>query len=144
MLAQPYQRLMTLGLVFSCGRGGWVVVAFAIATFETGTNRCWASRESPCGRCLRGSSCLEAVGSVLAWRMAYWVNLEIHGFPAAPWNRLFIWVLPIVIMAIWSFVINARAIKMEFSTHQGGGVGELPDGLHDREGRHGRSMAGTA
>ena len=151
MLAQPYQRLMTLGLVFlSLGflvllRAGWVtketildlgtvfrvVVAFAIATFETGMP---IEADHP----VRGISGVAlwlvftgfllpnsplkagaaAVGSVLAWPLAYWVNLEMNGFAAAPWNRLFIWILPIVVMAVWSCVINARAIKMEVSTQK--------------------------
>jgi len=119
------ETLLDLGTVFR------VVVAFAIGTFETGMP---IEEDHP----VRGISGVAlwlvftgfllpnspwkagaaAVGSVLAWPLAYWVNLEIHGFPAAPWNRLFIWVLPIVIMAIWSFVMNARAIKMEVSTHK--------------------------
>ena len=40
-----------------------------------------------------------------------------------PWNRVFIWILPIVIMAVWSLVINAWAIRMEVSTHKADELG---------------------
>lgn len=148
MLAHPFQRLTTLFLVLtSLGflalmRAGWaskeaildlgtvfrVVVAFAIATFETGM-------AIPADQAVRGVSGvavwlvftgfllpnsplkagLASAGCVVAWPLAYWVNLQVHGHPPAPLNRIFVWLFPIILMAIWSYVINKRTIRMVVS-----------------------------
>ncbi len=156
MLAHPFQRLTTLGLVFlSLGflvvlRAGWVskemlldvgtafrvVVAFAIGVYETGMP---ITADTPV-RGLSGVAVwmvftgfllpnsplkagLAAAGSVVAWPLAYWVNLQVHGFEPAPMNRLFVWMFPIVIMAVWSCVINARTIRMEMSKQKAEDLG---------------------
>ncbi len=124
------EMLLDLGTAFR------VVVAFAIGVYETGMP---ITAEAPV-RGLSGVAVwmvftgfllpnsplkagLAAAGSVVAWPLAYWVNLQVHGFEAAPMNRLFVWMFPIVIMAVWSCVINARTIKMEMSKQKAEDLG---------------------
>ncbi len=113
--------LLDLGIVFQ------VAIAFAIAMFETTFN--WnpnvpvlghsgvAIWLALCGLLLPNAplkSALAAILSALAWPAAYLLNLNLHGFTPLPWNRLLIWVGPLLLVAIWMYVLNARMYSMQW------------------------------
>ncbi|MCX6612102.1 MAG: hypothetical protein NTW74_14765, partial [Acidobacteria bacterium] len=113
--------LLDLGIVFQ------IAIAFSIAMFETTFN--WnpnvpvlghsgvAIWLALCGLLLPNAplkSALAAVLSALAWPTAYLLNLGLHGFTPLPWNRLLIWVGPLLLVAIWMYVLNARMFSMQW------------------------------
>ncbi|WP_051670802.1 serine/threonine-protein kinase [Bryobacter aggregatus] len=115
------QALLDLGIVFQSG------VAFAISIFETSIP--WDPSDpvlghsgvaiwlALCGLLLPNAplkSLLAAALSCLAWPAAYVLNLHLHGYTPLPWNRLLIWILPIVVMAVWMYVLNARIFAMQW------------------------------
>lgn len=59
-------------------------------------------------------SALAAVLSALAWPAAYYLNLNLHGFTPLPWNRLLIWILPLLLVAVWMYVLNKRIYSMQW------------------------------
>jgi eukaryotic-like serine/threonine-protein kinase len=48
---------------------------------------------------------------VLMWPLAYWVDLQIFGYQPMPLSRMLVWVLPLVIVALWMYALNNRAIS---------------------------------
>lgn len=115
------ERLLDLGIGFQ------VMIAFAIAMFETTFN--WDPKVpvvghsgvavwlALCGLLLPNAplkSALAALFSALAWPAAYWLNLQLHGFTPLPWNRLVIWVGPLLLVAIWMYVLNLRMNAMQW------------------------------
>lgn len=113
--------LLDLGIVFQ------VSIAFSIAMFETTFN--WnpnvpvlgqsgvAIWLAFCGLLLPNAplkSALAAMLSALAWPVAYGLNIYLHGFTPLPWNRLVIWIGPLLLVAIWMYVLNARIFAMQW------------------------------
>lgn len=45
------------------------------------------------------------------WPLAYWVDLRIFGYEPMPLRRLLVWVVPLIIVAIWMYVLNNRVIS---------------------------------
>jgi len=104
-----------------------VTIAFSIAMFETTFE--WnpsipvlghsgvAIWLALCGLLLPNEplqSALAAVLSALAWPAAYYLNLNLHGFTPLPWNRLLIWILPLLLVAVWMYVLNKRIYSMQW------------------------------
>ncbi len=106
--------------------GGFqVTVAFACALFES------AAYKDPnavvighsgvavwmmlCGF-LMPTAPLRALGnallSVAMWPLAYWVDLRIFGYQPMPVSRLMVWILPLMIVAIWMYILNNRVISL--------------------------------
>ncbi len=116
------ERLLDLGIVFQ------IAIAFSIAMFETtfpwdpnapvlghSGVAVWLAL---CGLLLPNApmkSALAALFSALAWPAAYYLNLNLHGFTPLPWNRLLIWILPLLLMAVWMYVLNLRVFLMQWS-----------------------------
>jgi eukaryotic-like serine/threonine-protein kinase len=113
--------LLDLGIVFQ------VAIAFSIAMFETTFD--WnpnvpvlghsgvAIWLALCGLLLPNAplkSAIAAVLSALSWPLAYYLNLQLHGFTPLPWNRLIIWVGPLLLVAIWMYVLNSRMYSMQW------------------------------
>jgi hypothetical protein len=113
--------LLDLGIVFQ------VAIAFSIAMFETTFD--WnpnvpvlghsgvAIWLALCGLLLPNAplkSAIAAVLSALSWPLAYYLNLQLHGFTPLPWNRLLIWVGPLLLVAIWMYVLNSRMYSMQW------------------------------
>ena len=113
--------LLDLGIVFQ------VAIAFAIAMFETTFN--WnpdvpvlghsgvAIWLALCGLLLPNAPLKSAIAAALcaiSWPVAYWLNIQLHGFTPLPWNRLLIWVGPLLLVAIWMYVLNARIFAMQW------------------------------
>ncbi len=113
--------LLDLGIVFQVG------IAFAISMFETAipwdaTNpvlghsgvAIWLAL---CGLLLPNSpvkSGIAAFFSAMSWPAAYWLNLQLHGYTPLPWNRLLVWISPILIMAVWMYILNVRIFAMQW------------------------------
>ena len=113
--------LLDLGIVFQ------VAIAFSIAMFETTFE--WnpnvpvlghsgvAIWLALCGLLLPNAplkSAIAAVLSALSWPLAYYLNLQLHGFTPLPWNRLLIWVGPLLLVAIWMYVLKSRMYSMQW------------------------------
>jgi len=47
---------------------------------------------------------------VVAWPLGYWADMQIFGYEPMPPTRLLVWVLPLVIVAIWMYFLNRRII----------------------------------
>jgi eukaryotic-like serine/threonine-protein kinase len=114
-------RLLDLGIVFQ------VAIAFSIAMFETTFE--WNPNAAVlghsgvaiwlalCGLLLPNAplkSALAAVLSAAAWPAAYFLNLQLHGFTPLPWNRLLVWVMPLLLVAVWMYLLNARMYSMQW------------------------------
>lgn len=124
------QQLLHLGLFFQ------VTVAFCCALFEG------AAYENPnmvvlghsgiavwmllCGLLMPNAplrTALSAVLCVLMWPLGYWVDLQIFGYQPMPLSRLLVWVLPLVIVAFWMCVLNARILSFYVKQERAEDVG---------------------
>jgi hypothetical protein len=54
---------------------------------------------------------VSALLCLLMWPLAYWIDLQIFHYQPMPVSRLLVWVLPLVIVAIWMYVLNNRVIS---------------------------------
>jgi eukaryotic-like serine/threonine-protein kinase len=112
------QRLLDLGMVFQ------VAIAFACGLFEG------AAYQNPnavvlghsgiavwmvlCGRLMPNAPLKSAITAALCvamWPLAYWVDLLVFGYQPMPLSRMLVWVLPLVIVAVWMVVLNNRALS---------------------------------
>ncbi len=115
------ERLLDVGIVFQ------VAISFAISMFETTFE--WngnipvlghsgvAVWLALCGLLLPNAplkSAIAATLSALSWPVAYYLNLNLHGFAPLPWNRLIIWIGPLLLVAIWMYVLNLRMNIMQY------------------------------
>ncbi len=115
------ERLLDVGIVFQ------VAISFAISMFETTFE--WngnipvlghsgvAVWLALCGLLLPNAplkSAIAATLSALSWPAAYYLNLNLHGFAPLPWNRLIIWIGPLLLVAIWMYVLNLRMNIMQY------------------------------
>lgn len=122
--------LLDLGMFFQ------VMVAFACGLFEG------AAYENPnmvvlghsgiavwmilCGLLMPKAplrAALSALLCVLAWPAAYWVDLQIFGYQPMPMSRLLVWVLPLVILGIWTYILNNRVLAMYVTQQRAEDVG---------------------
>ena len=143
--------LLDLGMFFQ------VAVAFACGLFEG------AAYENPnmvvlghsgiavwmilCGLLMPKAplrAALSALLCVLMWPLAYWVDLQIFGYQPMPLSRLLVWVLPLVILGVWTYILNNRVLAMYVTQQRAEDVGSyvLDTLLGSR--RHGRSLASEA
>jgi serine/threonine-protein kinase len=111
------QRLLDLGIVFQ------VAVAFACALCEASAYKdpnvvvfghsgvaLWMMI---CGRLMPNAPLKAAVSAmlcVLMWPLAYLVDLQIYGYQPMPMERMLVWILPLVIVAVWMYFLNNRVI----------------------------------
>jgi serine/threonine-protein kinase len=111
------QTLLDLGMVFQ------VVIAFACGLCENSAYRdpnvvvfghsgiaLWMMM---CGRLIPNAplkAAITAILCVLMWPLAYWVDLQIYGYQPMPLERMLVWVLPLVIVAVWMYFLNNRVI----------------------------------
>lgn len=63
------------------------------------------------------ASLTASTASILAWLAGYQMNLAVLGFAAVPFNRLAIWVFPMILMAGWAYVLNRRVYEMQVKAH---------------------------
>ena len=111
-------RLLDVGMLFQ------IVIAFACGLFEG------AAYKDPnavvfghsgiavwmilCGRLMPNAPLKAAFTGamcVLMWPLAYWVDLQIFGYQPMPASRMAVWVLPLVILAIWMYVLNNNILS---------------------------------
>ena len=111
------QRMLDLGMVYQ------VVIAFMVGLFEGATYQnpnaivigisngaVWMML---CGRLMPNAPLKAAVAEglcVMAWPLGYWVDLQIFGYSPMPVDRLLVWMLPLVIIAVWTYFLNNRVI----------------------------------
>lgn len=116
------ERLLDLGLLFQ------VVIAFACGLFE-------ASAYSQPNALVIGHSgiavwmllcgllmpqaplraAMSAILCVLMWPLAYWVDLQLFGYPRMPLNRLLAWEVPLVVVGVWMYILNYRVLRFHCS-----------------------------
>ena len=68
-----------------------------------------------CGLLMPNAPLRVAISGVLcvaSWPLAYWIDLRVFGYAPMPASRLLIWVLPLVIIAIWMIILNHRIISI--------------------------------
>jgi serine/threonine-protein kinase len=124
------QALLDLGMVFQ------VVMAFLTAIFESAVYKdpnavvigvsSAAVWMMVCGRLMPNAPLKAACAAglcVVAWPLGYWFDLSIYGYQAMPWTRLLVWVLPLVIVAVWVYVLNNRVIAFYFEQQRAEDVG---------------------
>ena len=111
------ERLLDAGLVFQ------VAIAFACALFEGAVyedpNRVVVGHSTIavwmmlCGLLMPNAplrTALSAALCVLSWPIGYWIDLRIFGYQPMPLNRLLVWVLPLVVVAVWMCILNHRVL----------------------------------
>ncbi len=114
------EMVLNLGVVYQ------IAISFGIGVFETciplpahepirgaSVLTVWLTL---CGLLIPAAPIASAVGSsfsILAWFGGYKLNLAVLGFAGMPGNRLAIWIIPMVVMAIWSYLLNCRIFDME-------------------------------
>jgi eukaryotic-like serine/threonine-protein kinase len=119
------EQLLDLGIIFQ------VFVAFAIAMFETSMK--WDPSDPIrghsgvamwlllCGLLLPKPplhAAFAALASTAMWPLAYYINLQIFNYPPLPFNRLAVWIAPIIVMAIWMVLFNRRMVAMQIKQHK--------------------------
>jgi eukaryotic-like serine/threonine-protein kinase len=123
-------RLLDVGAVFQ------VTIAFACGLFEG------ASYLNPdavvighsriavwmilCGLLMPNAplkSALTAAMCVLMWPLAYWVDLQIFGYQAMPFQRMLAWMLPLGILAVWMYKLNTRTLNFYIQQQRAEDVG---------------------
>jgi serine/threonine-protein kinase len=113
------QRLLDLGMFFQ------VAIAFACGICEGSAYRdpnavvlghsgiaLWMML---CGRLMPNAPLKSAITGflcVLMWPLAYWVDLQIFGYAPMPLTRMLVWILPLVIVAVWMYALNNRVIQL--------------------------------
>ena len=122
--------LLDLGMFFQ------VMIAFACGLFEG------AAYENPnmvvlghsgiavwmilCGLLMPKAplrAALSALLCVLMWPLAYWVDLQIFGYQPMPLSRMLIWVLPLAILGVWTYILNNRVLAMYVKEQRAEDVG---------------------
>ncbi len=112
--------ILNLGVVYQ------VAIAFSIGVLETcipmpahepvrgaSVLTVWLTL---CGLLIPSAPLASAIGStasILAWLTGYKVSLTVLGFAPMPLNRLAIWLIPMVVMSVWSYLLNRRIFEME-------------------------------
>lgn len=112
------ERLLDFAVPFQ------VLIAFSISMFETSMEMhpevpvlghsgvaIWLAM---CGLLLPNApikSGIAAALSVASWPLAYWIHLSLQGYPPLPWNRLLVWNLPNLLMAVWMYFFNLRQFR---------------------------------
>ncbi|HUQ95803.1 MAG TPA: serine/threonine-protein kinase [Bryobacteraceae bacterium] len=56
---------------------------------------------------------ISGILSASMWPLAYYVNLYTQNHPPLPWNRLSIWMVPILVAVVWSYLLNRRVYGMQ-------------------------------
>jgi len=57
------------------------------------------------------------------WPLAYWINLNAYGLDALAPNRLVIWIFPILVAVVWSFLFNKRLFRMHQASQKAEDMG---------------------
>jgi eukaryotic-like serine/threonine-protein kinase len=136
------RRLLDLGMVFQ------VMIAFGCGLFEA------AAYTNPdtvilghsgiavwmvlCSRLMPNAplkSAITAALCVLMWPLAYWVDVQVYGFEPISAARMAVWVLPLVIVAVWMYVLNIRTLSTFVKEERAESVGTYV--LTERIGRGG-------
>lgn len=123
-------RLLDLGMFYQ------MAIAFAVSLLESSAHR---DPDAPilgnsgvavwmmlCGRLMPMAPVKSAITGILcaaSWPFAYWLNLQLLGFEAMPVRRLLVRVLPLLIVAVWVFVLNRRILKLYAIQHRAEEVG---------------------
>ncbi len=54
--------------------------------------------------------------TVLAWPAAYWAAMHTFGYEFIGWNRVFMWMVPLVLSAFWTNVLNRNIYSMQLQS----------------------------
>ena len=66
---------------------------------------------------------LAASLSVLAWPAGYWTSMTVFGTEFIGWNRAFMWLAPLVLVAFWANFINRRVFAMQMRSQRAEDLG---------------------
>jgi eukaryotic-like serine/threonine-protein kinase len=123
-------RLLDVGMVFQ------VAIAFACGLFEGAAYRnpnavvIGHSRIAVwmilCGLLIPNAplkSAFTGAMCVVMWPFAYWVDLQIYGYQPMPLQRMLVWILPLVILAVWMYALNHRTLSFYVQQQRAEDVG---------------------
>lgn len=118
------------------GMGWEVLVAFFVASFETAVQMnstdlvrgissvaLWIALtgflipNTPSAKLLSGSM------SGLMWPLAYTMNAQINGAAHLPWNKLVLWMVPIALTVLWSYLLNKQIYRMQIDSQKAEDLG---------------------
>jgi serine/threonine-protein kinase len=68
-------------------------------------------------------SAITAFACVLMWPLGYWVDQQIFGHAPLPLSRMLVWVLPLVIVAVWMCIINHHVIRYHIKRQRADDLG---------------------
>ena len=66
---------------------------------------------------------LAASLSVLAWPAGYWTSMTVFGNEFIGWNRVFMWLAPLVLCAFWANFISRRVFAMQMRSQRAEDLG---------------------
>ncbi len=61
--------------------------------------------------------------SVVAWLAGYWTSMALLGHAFIGWNRVFMWLAPLVLCAFWTNLINRRIFTLQLRSHTAEALG---------------------
>jgi eukaryotic-like serine/threonine-protein kinase len=134
-VAQRYRLLAPL-TILNLGLGFEVLVAFAISFFETGMQ---LAPDRPVQGVSKLAVWIVVVGLLIpnkpwiklatalacasTWPLAYYVNLQWHGFQPLPVNRLVAWMYVPYLLAFAAYAFSKRINKMEVAVEKARALG---------------------
>jgi serine/threonine-protein kinase len=66
---------------------------------------------------------LAGIFSVVAWPAGYWISMSVFGNEFIGWNRVFSWIAPLALCALWTNLINRRVYTMQLRSQKAEDLG---------------------
>ena len=123
-------NLIRLGMAWE------VLVAFYIAFFETAVQMTGADLVrgmssvalwiAMTGFLIPNTPAAKLLSSLLSaamWPLAYSINFQLNGGEGLPWNKLLVWMTPILMTVVWMYILNRRMYRMHLDSQKAEDLG---------------------
>jgi eukaryotic-like serine/threonine-protein kinase len=61
--------------------------------------------------------------TLLSWPLAYFLGQSMLAYPFIGWNRVAMWIMPLVLAVIWTTMLNQRIFKLELESQKAEDLG---------------------
>lgn len=79
-----------------------------------------------CGILIPNPPALSAAANVLSalsWPLAYWIDMSVMGMPFIGWNRIAMWMMPILMTTFWAIFFNRHLYAMRLKSERAEDLG---------------------